>query len=403
MRLIAPPHEAAIVTDVPPSRGAVHISLVIVALAVVGLVAFGAGQASASHVSCGDTITTDATLDSDLIDCPNNGILIGADDVTLDLNGHLIAGDATEFAGCAQTAEICDAGVAADGRNGVTVMHGRVREFAVGVLVGTSGAGKVRNNRVLDVSSARNEFLGIGMFSSVRSVVEDSSAKRSLNPDDGVGMALSDARHVRVLNSSFRANAHVGIVTDSSDNLIKGNLFARNDDEGILVESGDRNQVERNRFVRNGAGITLGPGSRNVIRENHVAGGRDGIRIEKGNGNVVANNVVVGTHQAGIRLGIPEPLLGGADNVVRGNLVKKSRGDGFSVNRKDDHSLLKRNVAIGAEDDGFDVKSTTTKLARNRALRNGDLGIEAVRGVIDGGGNIARHNADPRQCTNIAC
>jgi hypothetical protein len=39
----------------------------------------------------------------------------------------------------------------------------------------------------------------------------------------------------------------------------------------------------------------------------------------------------------------------------------------------------------------------------NRALRNHDLGIEPVRSVIDGGGNVARHNGDPRQCTNIAC
>ena len=55
--------------------------------------AFGASQASASHVSCGDTIIADTTLDSDLVDCPGNGIVIGADDVTLDLNGHTIDGD----------------------------------------------------------------------------------------------------------------------------------------------------------------------------------------------------------------------------------------------------------------------------------------------------------------------
>ncbi len=36
-------------------------------------------------------------------------------------------------------------------------------------------------------------------------------------------------------------------------------------------------------------------------------------------------------------------------------------------------------------------------------MRNNDLGIEAVRGVADGGGNVARHNGDPRQCTNIVC
>ena len=34
---------------------------------------------------------------------------------------------------------------------------------------------------------------------------------------------------------------------------------------------------------------------------------------------------------------------------------------------------------------------------------NADLGIAAVRSVNDGGGNIARHNGDPRQCTHIAC
>jgi hypothetical protein len=41
-------------------------------------------------VSCGDVITADTTLDSNLVDCPSNGIVIGADDITLDLNGHRI-------------------------------------------------------------------------------------------------------------------------------------------------------------------------------------------------------------------------------------------------------------------------------------------------------------------------
>jgi len=32
-------------------------------------------------------------LEADLINCPGDGLAIGADDVTLDLNGHLIDGD----------------------------------------------------------------------------------------------------------------------------------------------------------------------------------------------------------------------------------------------------------------------------------------------------------------------
>ena len=82
------------------NRAVSRISLVIFALAVAGLVAFGDSQASASHVSCGDTITADTTLDSDLLNCPNNGILIGADGVTLDLNGHKIDSDGIPDAGC---------------------------------------------------------------------------------------------------------------------------------------------------------------------------------------------------------------------------------------------------------------------------------------------------------------
>ena len=63
------------------------------ALVVAGFTVLGGGQALASHVGCGDTITTDTTLDSDLANCPNNGIVIGADNITLDLNGHTIDGD----------------------------------------------------------------------------------------------------------------------------------------------------------------------------------------------------------------------------------------------------------------------------------------------------------------------
>jgi parallel beta-helix repeat protein len=176
-----------------------------------------------------------------------------------------------------------------------------------------------------------------------------------------------------------------------------------NGDEGFLMEGGKRFQLRGNRFAANGGGITLGPGTRNVITKNHLSGGRDGIRVEKGHGNLIADNVVVHARRAGIRLGIPHPFLGGAHNVVRGNVVRKSRVDGFLVNAKDDHSLLKRNRATRAGDDGFDVQSRTATLTRNRAVRNHDLGIDAVRGSNDGGGNIARHNGDPRQCTHIAC
>jgi parallel beta-helix repeat protein len=377
---------------------------VMVAFAVVGATAVDGGQARASQVSCGDTITADTTLHQDLVNCPNRGIEIGADGVTLDLNGHLVDGDGTPVADCNVPRGPCDVGLFNDSHDGVTVMHGSVREFESGVLFGTA-TGRARNNRVLGISATRNQFTGIGIFSQVRGLVRNSSGNRSLDREHGEGLGLADSNHVRIVNNSFRRNAHNGITTGDmvGRNVIRGNLFSRNDDEGILMEGGERFRVTGNRFVRNGGGITLGPGSRNVIADNRISGGRDGIRVEKGHDNLVADNVVVGTRHVGITLGIHDPFIGGAHNVVRRNLVRDSRVDGFVVVKKDTNSLLSGNIAKGAGDDGFDVDSRSAKLTGNHAVGNADLGIEAVFGVIDGGGNVGRHNGDPRQCTHIFC
>jgi parallel beta-helix repeat protein len=376
------------------ATGAVSVALLMSAFAC-GL-EIGGGQASAAQVGCGDTITTDATLHKDLVNCPNNGILIGADNVTLNLNGHTIDGDGTPDSGCDPVTDFCDIGVAFE-HDGVTVKHGSVREFEGGIL-----AFRTRHTRLLRLSTSRIHFGGIGVASSARILVRNSSGDRTTSRE-GNGLGLFDSHHVRVLHSSFRHNVHAGIKSIGSTNsLIKGNLLARNGDEGFLMEGGKGFRVRRNRFRRNGGGITLG-GSRNVITRNRVFRGHDGIRIEKGHRNLVAHNVVAHARRAGIRLGIKHPLLGGAHNVIRRNRVRATRVDGFLVGKKDRHSLLKGNIARGAGDDGFDIESRSTRLTKNRAAHNGDLGIEAVFSVIDGGGNRAHGNGDPRQCTNVSC
>jgi parallel beta-helix repeat protein len=372
--------------------GAVSVALLVSALAC--WLAIGGGQASAAPVSCGDTITADTTLHQNLVNCPNNGIVIGANGVTLNLNGHLVDGDGTPASGCDSETEFCDVGVVNDGHDGVTVKQGSVREFLYGVFVG-----RARHNRVLGISSSKNLFFGFVVAESARSLVRRSSGSNNVAPE-GDGMILFRSHHIRIRRNAFRRNPGPGIhVVDSTHNLIKRNRLSRNG-PGILMEA-DHNRVRRNRLTR-GAGILVGPGSRNVIARNRVSRAVDSLAIEKGRGNLVARNIVVRARGAGIRLGLRHPFIGGAHNVVRRNRVKRSGDDGFLV-KKDHRSLLKRNVALGAGDDGFDVESRSTKLRGNRAARNGDLGIEAVPGVIDRGGNRARGNGDPRQCTNVAC
>jgi hypothetical protein len=105
------------------------------------IVCFGSvvGRATASHVQCGAVITQNTTLDSDLIGCPGKGIIIGADNITLDLNGHTVTG-----AGAASISSVIFEDAALDngaGYDDVTIVDGTVVNLrSVGVnLFGASG------------------------------------------------------------------------------------------------------------------------------------------------------------------------------------------------------------------------------------------------------------------------
>ena len=123
-------------------------------------VAPGAQAAKPVHVSCGEIITEDTKLANDLIDCPRHGIVIGADNITLDLNGHTIDGDDTLFEPCPED-EPCDAGIAnsgiregvpvnGEGYNGVTIKNGFIRDFPEeGVYITHTSA-----NHVTDIDVA---------------------------------------------------------------------------------------------------------------------------------------------------------------------------------------------------------------------------------------------------------
>ena len=227
------------------------------ALIVVGLLTLSGAEAADKQPSCGDTITVDTTLDSDLLDCPNNGIVIGADDVTLDLNGHTISGDGEAFEQCPRR-EFCDFGVLNVGHDGVSVKKGSVRDFFnAGVLIGG-----VRDNRVIDVSSKGNGFFGFVVSESSRSLIRDSSGSRNPAPD-GDGLGIFASHDIRVVDNSFKHNAQPGIhvAFGSNDNVIEGNLIS-DSGPGISIEEADRNRVRRNRFVGNSAGVIVAPGSR---------------------------------------------------------------------------------------------------------------------------------------------
>jgi parallel beta-helix repeat protein len=349
---------------------------VLLTAAVVALVAFGGGAAiAAKPLSCGDTITTDVTLHHNLVNCPNNGIIIGADDVTLNLNGHTLSGDGEEFKPCPEN-EPCDVGVLNDGHDGVTIKNGAITAFGPGVFLF-----KARHNRLGDVAANENTFNGILLVRSAHNRIARSSASRDGRTTDFPGLAMFDSHNNWITHNTLSRNGDLPLILYGSDrNQIAHNKARGNPEAGMIIE-GDRNEIVRNRLVRNGGGVLI----------SRVTRGGTAI------GNVVRRNYVRGARSTGISVAPRVPKR----TTLRRNRVVGAGRDGIIIGGPTTKLIANRTVRN--DDDGIDVRSRTAKLTRNRAVRNGDLGIDAVRGVIDGGGNIARHNGDPRQCINIVC
>ncbi len=409
---------------VPPT---VLLRISAVALTAICLVAFGESRAEANHVSCGDTITVDTTLDSDLIDCPNNGIVIGANNVTLDLNGHTIDGDGKPIDQCPRT-DLCDTGVANDGYNDLTIKGGRVKQFGDGVAVFDAKGAELRqvtvsNNidlgvlvigardvRLHRLNVSNNIGIGILLFETADSEVTRSTVNANGLTTDEAGMAVFESDHVKIKRNSISHNGDIGVVSSEADTLIaKRNTLADNPELGLLLV-GDRNEITANRLARNGEGIAITGDDNSMTRNSIFKSGRcpqrcgfgSGITVDGGDRNLIARNRIGGSRRDGISVGLPFALHG-EDNRLIGNRVSEVGRDGIRVGKKFNDTLLRRNHVSRADDDGIDARRASTTLTRNRARNNHDLGIKTVEGVTDGGDNRARGNGDSRQCTHVAC
>jgi parallel beta-helix repeat protein len=310
-------------------------------VAIVGVLALGAVPANAAHVGCGATITQSTVLDSDLTDCSQDGLVIGADGITLDLDGHTIDGQGGF------------SGVSNDGSyDGITIKDGRIKQFEFAV----------------DMYEA-NDVTVSGLFAS-----------------ETISHAVLFVRsNSCVLRGSISYRTGAGLVNplESTNCLIEHNASfstGENRAEAIFLFKAVNATVRWNWVSGAYRGIHLGSASNNVITNNFLWGNVRGIEVFDSTDSHLLWNVVTNSQESGIHIW---------NDGVLGTEIFGTRIIG--------------NVARHNGDDGIHVDDKDTFIARNRANRNADLGIQAVPGVTDGGGNTARGNGNAAQCTNVAC
>jgi parallel beta-helix repeat protein len=335
--------------DIASSKGEAIRRLAVAFTTALTLLGMTAGAASGQPAQCGQVITGDVTLESDL-HCSGDGLaglVIGADGVTLDLGGHTLFDD------------IASRGIDnSGGYDRVTIRNGAVSAGAVGIELRDAS-----RNRLVNLEAQ------ITVTGGDRNVVRDSRLPGARSG----GLEVAGSDRMRILRNTVSGHWAGAMHIDSNGSLIAGNITIR----GIVVAGSD------NRIVRNLVqdGFTLP----NIV-------------VESGAGNVIARNWILANQAA---FGIE--LRGGTNTVVRDNLVTGAAFDGISVTSEATTTTVSANVATGNRDDGIGVESATTAVARNVASTNGDLGIEAAPGVIDGGGNRAAGNGNALQCVNVLC
>lgn len=317
------------------SWSAAALAMVVLAL-LVGMV--GSPAALGATASCGETLTANTLLETDLL-CSGTALRVGADGITIDLNGHLVLGDGTGVG-------IDNGGFSGPGHDGVAIRNGLIVGFPLGVRVTAASANHLVNLRVSD-----SERSGIVLFRGAH----DNLVERNTVLHDGNGIALDGATDNLITNGNSATQNSKGVALfNSAGNQIELNTATGNDLAGIYLYNSPSNVISSNKARgANGSGISVNTSSNDLRIEGNTAvqNGIHGIELHNVGGIVVIGNTANGNGVDGIQ-------LGDAGNTVTSNVAK----------------------------------------------RNGNLGIDAPFGVIDGGGNIGSGNGDPAQCTsNVVC
>ena len=270
-----------------------------------------APAAHADHVQCGDVLLEDTRLDSDVV-CPpdTDGLTIGADDVTLDLKGHVISGNGDDLGPLA-------VGVQATAGTGLSIRNGTVTGFSIGVSVEASNS-EVRD-LIVDGGSAivvdgdnnivrRNE--ANGSFDAIS--VTGSSADVERNTASAEFAITVAGSNPRVGRNLVTECVFVGIqVTGYAGALVHRNLVERGCIAGFEFR-GTGARIERNTALGSDIGLEVADSSA-IVSRNVANFGVEGL-VVRTPGTTVARNTA--NHNSSWGINAPGAIDGGGNRAM---------------------------------------------------------------------------------------
>jgi len=335
-------------------------------LAVVVGLAVQVGQASAATPHCGQVILRTITLTGDIGPCPGNGIIVGADNVTLDLGGHRLQGSADRSDD--------RIGILLPRRHGVRVTHGTVAGFSAGVAVEGGSANTLTSLVVRDnVGPAlRQADFGDGIVidGSAGNSVTTSTIGPGNGPFDGVAILDAGADSNRIQQNVIQGN-------NVDAPLVPGEAGAFNFDEGVFLTPSTLDGVLTDNSVMS-----------NVIRGN----GADGINVFES----VQHTVISGNDIEGNGFGAMAALNQGISGLgLEAEGIFFNSGAGTSTI---DDNVVRRNADGGIVLAGCCGNPLTDASGHNRILDNVVTGNRALNSFPDLYDSFAFSDERPGRC-----
>lgn len=296
-------------------------------LVVIGLSLAGGKPAQATHVACGSTLIENTVLDADLT-CPGTALTIGADGITLDLNGHTLTGPSV--APCTQCPGID--GVLLSGRRGVSIKNGTITGFVFGIRLDNSD-----DNLIQNVVVKNSNLNGISLFNdSDKNKLDGCTSANNAGGGAGFGIIMnsgSDGNRVQdcvVSGNKGAAGVFIGGgggLPPSFENVVVHNTIIGNAGRGVFIQGGSERNVVKDNAIHQSTidGVFINGSFNNEVKGNtSSSNARHGVALVQGSSNnLVKDNTITGNGQRGIFIGTattPHPENNRfQDNQVTGN------------------------------------------------------------------------------------
>jgi parallel beta-helix repeat protein len=230
-------------------------------------------QPLAISPSCGQVITQNVVLTSNLNCVDSDGLIVGASDIVIDLNGHTISGPDVD----SQEKISSKVGVMIPNMNNVVVQDGTIQGFQAGILMTGS-----QNVELSNIISKNNQM---GAFSTGASIV---NAHLSIFMNNQIGFAAHSTQQATIQDNILFQNTLAGITLVNSDNGILTLNSITESGNGLYVDNqSNNNNINFNNVllntvdINNANGLPVNTNTNTFDQNNCMTANPSGICIGK--------------------------------------------------------------------------------------------------------------------------